>query len=71
MKAVKIRIAYATIAGERGLVITSRDGNDTKICMTCIGINDDETGDVLVYEDGTLVSEDESNYDDCIESLQD
>ena len=71
MKAVKIRIAYATVAGERGLVITSMDGNDKKICMTCIGIEDDETGDVLVYEDGTLVSEDESNYDDCIELLQD
>lgn len=71
MKAIKIRIAHATVAEQQSLVVTSVDKNDNKISMTVVGCDNDETCEVLVYEDGSLVSEDENNYGDCIELLQD
>lgn len=71
MGPVRIRIAHATVAGEQGLVITSLDKDNRKISMAIVEIADDDTGDVLVYENGTLVSEDESDYEDCFNMIPD
>lgn len=71
MGPVRIRIARAIVADAQCLLITSLDKNDRKISMTVVSCTDNEAGEVLVFGNGILVSENESNYDDCFELMSD
>ena len=60
----KIKVAKATINGNEtwnGIVL---DPDGRKMCMTMAELDDDDTTDVIVTDDGFIVSKDEVGYED-------
>ena len=64
MKMNKIRIAKATVNGKESLIIATLDPDGRKVCMTMTELDDDGTTDVIVADDGFVVSEEVIGYDD-------
>ena len=64
MKMNKIRIAKATVNGKESLILITLDPDGRKMCMTMAKLDDDGTTDVIVIDDGFIVSKDEVGYED-------
>lgn len=64
MKMNKIRIAKATVNGKESLILITLDPDRRKMCMTMAELDDDDTTDVIVTDDGFIVSKDEVGYED-------
>lgn len=71
MKAIKIRVAQATVAGDKGIVITSIDKEGNKICMTFAGLEEGGTADFIVADNGWLTSESEPLYAQLLAEIED
>lgn len=64
MKMNKIRIAKAIVNDRESLILIVVDPNGRKMCMTMAELDDDGTTDVIVTDDGFIVSKDEVGYED-------
>ena len=64
MKMNKIRVAKATVNGKESLVLITLDPDGKKVCMTMAELDDDGMTDVIVTDDGFIVSKDEVGYED-------
>lgn len=60
----KIRIAKAIVNDRESLILIVVDPNGRKMCMTMAELDDDGTTDVIVTDDGFIVSKDEVGYED-------
>lgn len=63
MKMNKIRIARAIVNGKNSLVLITLDPDGRKVCMTIAELDDNGTTDVIVADDGFIVSKDEVGYE--------
>lgn len=64
MKMNKIRVAKANVNGNESLIFIVVDPNGRKVCMTMAELDYDGTTDVIVTDDGFIVSKDEVGYED-------
>lgn len=64
MKMNKIRIAKATVNDRESLILIVLDPDGRKVCMTMAELDDNGTTDVIVTDDGFIVSKDEVGYED-------
>lgn len=64
MKMNKIRIAKATVNGNESLIIITVDPNGRKVNMTMAELDCDGMTEVIVADDGFIVSKDELGYED-------
>lgn len=64
MKMNKIRVAKANVNDNESLIFIVVDPNGRKICMTMAELDDDGTTDIIVTDDGFIVSKDEVGYED-------
>ena len=71
MKMNKIRVAKATVNGNESLIFIVVDPNGRKMCMTMAELDDNGTTDVIVTDDGFIVSKDEAGYEDYEEEYKD
>lgn len=67
----KIRIAKATVNDRESLILIVLDPDGRKVCMTISELDDDGTTDVIVTDDGFIVSKDEVGYEDHEEEFKD
>lgn len=67
----KIRIAKAIVNDRESLILIVVDQNGRKMCMTMAELDDDGTTDVIVTDDGFIVSKDEVGYEDHEEEYKD
>lgn len=70
MKMNKIRIAKATVNDRESLILIVLDPDGRKVCMTIAEFDDDDTTDVIVTDDGFIVSKDEVGYEDHEEEFK-
>lgn len=70
MKMNKIRIAKATVNDRESLILIVLDPDGRKVCMTIAEFDDDGTTDVIVTDDGFIVSKDEVGYEDHEEEFK-
>ena len=63
MKMNKIRIAKAIVNGKESLILVTLDPDGKKVCMTVAELDDDGVTDVIVADDGFIVSEEEVGYE--------
>ena len=70
MKMNKIRIAKAIVNGTESLIIITLDPGGRKVSMTMAELDDDGTTDVIVTDDGFIVSKDEVGYEDRDEEFK-
>ncbi len=66
----KIRVAKATVNGKESLILIVVDPDGRKMCMTMAELDDDGTTDVIVTDDGFIVSKDEVGYEDHEEEFK-
>ena len=66
----KIRIAKAIVNGEESLIIITLDPDGKKLCMAMTGLDDDGVTEVIVADDGFVVSKEEVGYEDCEEAYK-
>ena len=64
MKMNKIRIAKANVNCKESLIILTVDPDGRKVCMTMAELDDDGMTEVIVAEDGFIVSKDDLGYED-------
>ena len=64
MKMNKIRVAKANVNGCESLILITIDPNGRKLCMTIAELDDDGTTDIIVADNGFIVSKDEVGYED-------
>lgn len=64
MKMNKIRIAKANVNGKESLIILTVDPDGRKMCMTMAELDDDGMTEVIVADNGFIVSKDELGYED-------
>lgn len=64
MKMNKIRIAKTIIDGKESLIVLTVDPNGRKMCMTMAELDGDGMTEVIVSDDGFIVSKDELGYED-------
>lgn len=64
MKMNKIRIAKAIVEDKESLIVLTIDPDGKKICMTMAELDDDNMTEVIVADDGFIVSKDELGYED-------
>lgn len=64
MKMNKIRIAKATVNGKESLILITLDPDGRKMCMTMAELDDEGMTEVIVTDDGFIVSKDEVGYED-------
>lgn len=67
----KIRIAKAIVNDCESLILIVVDPNGRKMCMTMAELDDDGMTDVIVTDDGFIVSKDEVGYEDREEEYKD
>ena len=60
----KIRIAKATVNGKESLIIITVDPDGRKMCMTMAELDNDGMTEVIVADNGFIVSQDEIGYED-------
>ena len=70
MKMNKIRVAKAIMNGKESLVLITLDPDGKKMCMTIAELDDDGMTDVIVTDDGFIVSKDEVGYEDHEEEFK-
>ena len=63
MKMNKIRIARALVNGKDSLILITLDPDGRKVCMTIAELDDEGMTDVIVADDGFVVSKDEVGYE--------
>lgn len=59
----KIRIAKATINGKESLVLITLNPDGRKVCMTMAELDDEGMTEVIVADDGFVVSKEEVGYE--------
>ena len=64
MKMNKIRISKATVNDSESLIIITLDPDGKKVCMTMAELDNNDMTEVIVAEDGFIVSKDELGYED-------
>ena len=64
MKMNKIRIAKAIVEDKESLIILTIDPDGKKVCMTMAELDGDNMTEVIVADDGFIVSKDELGYED-------
>ena len=64
MKMNKIRIAKAIVNDSESLIIITLDPDGRKVCMTMAELDDDGMTEVIVADNGFIVSKDELGYED-------
>ena len=70
MKMNKIRIAKATVNGKESLILITLNPDGRKVCMTMAELDDDGMTEVIVADDGFVVSKEEVGYEDCEEAYK-
>ena len=70
MKMNKIRIAKATVNCKESLIIGTLDPDGRKVCMAMTELDNDGMTDVIVSDDGFIVSKEEVGYDDFVETYK-
>ena len=60
----KIRIAKTIVDGKESLIILTVDPDGKKVCMTMAELDDDGMTEVIVADNGFIVSKDELGYED-------
>lgn len=70
MKMNKIRVAKATVNGKESLIIIALNPDGRKVCMTMAELDDDGMTEVIVADDGFVVSKEEVGYEDCEEAYK-
>lgn len=70
MKMNKIRVAKATVNGKESLILITLDPDGKKVCMTMAELDDDGITDVIVTDDGFIVSKDEVGYESYEEDYE-
>ena len=70
MKMNKIRVVKATINGNESLIIITVDPDGRKVCMTMAELDDDGVTDIIVADDGFVISKDEVGYEDQEEEFK-
>ena len=70
MKMNKIRIAKATIECKESLIVITIDPDGKKVCMTMAELNGDGMTEVIVADNGFVVSKDELGYEDYEEEYK-
>ena len=70
MKMNKIRIAKAIVEDKESLIILTIDPDGKKVCMTMAELDDDNMTEVIVADDGFIVSKDELGYEDYEEKYK-
>ena len=63
MKMNKIRIAKAIVNGKESLVLITLDPDGKKMCMTMAELDDEGMTEVVVVDDGFVISKDEVGYE--------
>lgn len=63
MKMNKIRIARAVVNGKDSLILITLDPDGRKVGMTIAELDDEGITDVIVADDGFVVSKDEVGYE--------
>ena len=66
----KIRVAKATVNGKESLILITLDPDRRKMCMTMAELDDDDMTEVIVTDDGFIVSKDEVGYEDHEEEFK-
>lgn len=66
----KIRIAKATVNDRESLILIVLDPDGRKVCMTMAELDGDGMTDVIVTDDGFIVSKDEVGYEDHEEEFK-
>ena len=64
MKMTKIRLAKATVHDSESLIILTLDPDGKQVCMTLAELDDDGMTEVIVADNGFIVSKDELGYED-------
>ena len=64
MKMNKIRIAKTIVDGKESLIILTVDPNGRKVNMTMAELDNDGMTEVIVTDNGFIVSKDELGYED-------
>lgn len=70
MKMNKIRVAKATVNGKESLILITLYPDGRKMCMTMAELDDDDMTEVIVTDDGFIVSKDEVGYEDHEEEFK-
>ena len=70
MKMNKIRVAKATVNGKESLIIITLNPDGRKVCMTMAEFDDEGMTEVIVADDGFVVSKEEVGYEDCEEAYK-
>ena len=70
MKMNKIRIAKAVVNGKESLILITLNPDGKKVCMTMAELDDDGMTEVIVADDGFIVSKDEVGYEDSKECYE-
>ena len=63
MKMNKIRIAKAIVNGKESLILITLDPDGKKMCMTMAELDDEGITEVIVADDGFVISKDEVGYE--------
>ena len=63
MKMNKIRVAKATVNGKESLVLITLDPDGKKVCMTMAELDDEGMTEVIVADDGFVISKVEVGYE--------
>ena len=63
MKMNKIRVAKATVNGKESLILITLDPDGRKVCMTMAELDDEGMTEVIVADDGFVVSKEEVGYE--------
>ena len=59
----KIRIAKAIVNGKESLILITLDPDGKKMCMTMAELDDEGMTEVIVADDGFVISKDEVGYE--------
>lgn len=70
MKINKIRVAKATVNGKESLILITLDPDGRKVCMTMAELDDEGMTEIIVADDGFVVSKEEVGYEDCEEAYK-
>ena len=66
----KIRVAKAEVNGKESLILITLDPDGRKVCMTMAELDDDGMTEVIVADDGFVISKDEVGYEDHEEDFK-
>lgn len=70
MKMNKIRIAKAIVNGKEYLILITLDPDCKKVCMTMAELDNEGLTEVIVADDGFVISKDEVGYESYEEDYE-